>query len=130
MDILTRLSHEHDDLRALLAPIEAAAEARDAAALAASLSAARPALTDDLDAHIAAEEAEVFSAITKTLGDGLVANFYDEHVEIRAIRDEIYAGIARGEAPFGPSLRLCELIQEHQQREDLMLFPSAREMIG
>ncbi len=129
MDILTRLSHEHDDLRALLAPVESAAEARDATTLAASLNAARAALTDDLDSHIAAEEAEVFSAIVETLGDGLVANFYDEHVEIRAVRDEVYARLARGEAPFEPSLRLCELIQEHQQREDLMLFPSAREAV-
>ncbi|HEU0027892.1 MAG TPA: hemerythrin domain-containing protein [Ktedonobacterales bacterium] len=129
MDVLTRLSHEHDDLRVLLAPIKAAAEARDAPALAACLGAARAALTDDLDSHIATEEAKVFSAIAGTLGDGLVATFYDEHAEIRAIRDEIYTRLARDEAPFEPSLRLCELIQEHQEREDLMLFPSAREMV-
>jgi hemerythrin-like domain-containing protein len=129
MDELTQLSHEHDDLRALLAPIQSAAEARDAAALTASLSAARVALTDDLDAHIATEEARVFSAIAGTLGNGLVAAFYDEHAEIKGIRDAIYARLARGEAPYEPSLRLCELIQEHQQREDLMLFPSAREIV-
>lgn len=129
MDVLTQLSHEHDDLRALLAPIESAAEARDAAALTASLSAARLALTDDLDAHIAIEEASVFSAIAERLGDGLVATFFDEHAEIKGIRDAIYARLARGEAPFESSLRLCELIQEHQEREDLMLFPSAREML-
>lgn len=130
MDTLDRLSREHEDLRALLAPVESAAEARDAAALAASLEAARGALTDELDSHIVLEEAEVFTPTAAHLGEELVAVFYEEHNEIRATRDDIFARLARGEAPYRPSLRLCELILAHQQREDLMLFPSAREVMG
>lgn len=130
MDIYTRLSDEHEGLRAHLERIESAAQTRSAAALSASLDAAHVALTDDLDAHIAIEEAEAFSAIAETLGEGLVTPFTDEHVEIRALRDQIYSLLARGEAPYEPSLRLCELILAHQQREDLMLFPSAREALA
>lgn len=127
MDTLTRLSQEHDELRAHLERIEAAADARAAATLAASLESARAALTLELDAHIALEEAEAFAPIAETLGAGLVAPFYDEHVEIRATRDEAYALLERGEAPYAQALRLCDLILSHQQREDMMLFPSARE---
>lgn len=130
MDTLTRLSHEHDDLRARLEPIESAAQAQDAPALAALLRAAQDTLTAELDAHIATEEVEVFSAIAGTMGDGLVAPFRDEHVEIRAVRDDIYAWLARGAAPYALSLRLCDLILAHQTREDLMLFPSAREALA
>ncbi len=130
MDTLDRLSREHEDLRALLAPVESAAEARDAAALAASLESARGALTNELDAHIVTEETDVFTPVSTHLGEDLVAVFYEEHEEIRATRDDVFARLERGEAPYGPSLRLCELILAHQQREDLMLFPSAREALG
>jgi hemerythrin-like domain-containing protein len=129
MEVLTRLSAEHETLRALLEGIASAAEAQDSAALTSRLETARAALTDDLDAHIAVEEAEAFAAISQTLGEDLVLPFCEEHVEIRALRDEIYERLARGEAPYGSSLRLCDLILAHQQREDMMLFPSAREAL-
>jgi hemerythrin-like domain-containing protein len=129
MDVLDQLTTEHNILRAYLERIQSATEARDATALSTSLEAARTALTDELDAHITVEEAEAFAAIVQTLGDGLVAPFHEEHVEIRALRDEVYTLLARCETPYEPSLRLCELILAHQQREDLMLFPSAREAL-
>ncbi|HLZ21783.1 MAG TPA: hemerythrin domain-containing protein [Ktedonobacterales bacterium] len=129
MDLLTQLSHEHKDLRAILEDIEAAAESRDATTLAANLEAARAALTQDLDTHIAVEEADAFVPIAGGLGKDLLTPFYEEHVEIRNLRDDIYARLARGEQPYEPCLRLCELILAHQQREDLMLFPSARETV-
>lgn len=127
MDVLTRLSHEHADLRTYIERIASAAEARDAATLAASLEAAHAALTIELDSHITVEETEAFTGIREELGEGLVAPFYEEHTEIRALRDDVFARMARGEAPYGLCLNLCELILAHQQREDLMLFPSARE---
>lgn len=128
MDTLAQLSQEHDALRIFLERIEAAAEARDTVALSVSLEVARAALTTDLDAHISVEEAEAFSPIAEALGVGLVAPFYEEHVEIRATRDEVYTRLERDEAPYAQALRLCDLILAHQQREDLMLFPSAREV--
>lgn len=129
MDVLTRLASEHDTLRAHLERIQVAAETRDTAALGASLEAARAALTDELDTHIAVEEAEVFAAVAEPLGEGIVQPFTDEHVEIRRLRDQVYTLLEQGRAPFDASLNLCELILAHQQREDLMLFPSAREVI-
>ena len=129
MDVLEQLTAEHSNLRAHLEHIQSAAEAQDPAALSAALEAAHTALTDDLDAHIAVEEAEAFNPLVQTLGDGLVEPFYEEHVEIRVLRDEVYSRLARGETPYEPSLHLCELILAHQQREDLMLFPSVREAL-
>ena len=129
MDILAQLSTEHERLRALLDHIESAAEARDAAALAQSLEQARAALTTELDAHIATEEAEAFGAIADALGEDLVTPFREDHSEIKATRDEVYERLGRGEAPYETSMRLCALLLSHQLREDLMLFPSAREAI-
>jgi hemerythrin-like domain-containing protein len=126
MDVITQLSNEHAALRGHLEQIELAAESRSAADLSRHLEAAHAALTDELNDHIAVEEAEVFSAAAGTLGDDLVAAFYDEHAAIQALRDEIYRRIAQGQPPFEQSLQLCELILSHQQREDVMLFPSVR----
>lgn len=126
MDIITQLSHEHAALRDYLEQIELAAESQSAADLSRHLEAAHDALTQELDAHIAVEEAEVFAAAAGTLGDDLVATFYDEHIAIQALRDEIYRRIAQGQPPFAQSLHLCELVLAHQQREDVMLFPSVR----
>jgi Hemerythrin HHE cation binding domain len=125
MDVLIRLSREHADLRRHIERIASAAEARDAFALAASLEAARAALTSELDFHITVEETEAFSA----MGEDLVAPFYAEHIEIRVLRDAVFAQLKQGETPYGLSLDLCELVLAHQQREDLMLFPSAREAL-
>ena len=127
MDVLTRLTSEHDTLRTLLERIQVAAGARDAAALAASLEAARPTLTDELDTHIVIEETEAFAPIAQTLGEEALAHYYQDHVEIRALRDELFAQLARGEMPYETSERLCKLILIHQQYEDQKLFPQGHE---
>ena len=129
MDVLTRLSGEHEQLRAHLERIQAAAEAHDDAAVRAALREARVALTDELDAHIILEEAEAFAAIGEALGEGLIEPFREEHVEVRMLRDEVFAAVERGQAPHAAALGLCDLILNHQQREDLVLFPSAREAV-
>lgn len=127
MDLLTHLSDEHERLRAHLVRIQAAAEAHDDEMVRAALDAARTMLTDGLDAHIALEEAEAFAAIGKALGnEDLLEPFREEHVEVRLRRDELFAAVDHGEVPHGSALALCELILDHQQREDLVLFPSAR----
>ena len=129
MDVLTRLSGEHEQLRAHLERIQAAAEAHDGEALRAALCEARAALTDELDAHIILEEAEAFAAIGEALGEGLVEPFREEHVEVRVLRDEVVAAMERGQVPHAAALDLCDLILNHQRREDLVLFPSAREAV-
>jgi acid phosphatase class B len=126
MDVVTRLSYEHEQLSEHLTRIQTAAEMRDDDALRTALRAAGDAIADELDAHIALEEAVVFSAIGATLGEELVAPFRAEHIRVRALRDAVRAGFDRGEAPYSAAPELCDLILSHQQREDQMLFPSAR----
>ncbi len=124
MDVLTRLSDEHEALLAVIVSIQEAAEAGDNAALVARLRAGQVALTDELDAHIALEEDVAFAPIEEAVGEGFVAPFRSEHTEIRALRDGVLAGADAGRAPIGLCLQFCDLIQSHMQREDLMLFPS------
>ncbi|HEU5349723.1 MAG TPA: hemerythrin domain-containing protein [Ktedonobacterales bacterium] len=126
MDVLIRLTAEHDATRALLEPVIAAAKARDPRALSASLEVAHTALTDGLDTHIEVEE-EAFAAIAEKLGHEHLAQYYKDHVEIRALRDDVYRQLTQGTAPFEASLRLCNLILIHQQYEDHKLFPEAHE---
>ena len=129
MDVLARLSSEHDTLLPLIVEIQAAAEAGDHATLVARLKSGRAALTGELDAHIALEEDVAFALIAQALGEELVAPFRSEHTEIRALRDETLAGADAGDVPVGRCLQLCDLIQAHMQREDAMLFPSARDAV-
>jgi hypothetical protein len=125
MDVLAQLAGEHEHLRIYLERIQAAAEAHDDEALQATLHTAHAALTEELDSHMALEEVEAFLAIGEALGEKVLEPFREEHIEVRVLRDELLAALERGEAPHGTALRLCELILNHQQREDMMLFPSA-----
>lgn len=125
-NVLTMPSDEHDTLLPIIVEIQAAAEVQDETALFAELVANRAALTQELDAHITLEEDVAFTLIEKAIGEEIVTPFRTEHAEIRALRDEVLSQADTGVAPFNLCLQLCDLIQAHMQREDLMLFPSAR----
>jgi iron-sulfur cluster repair protein YtfE (RIC family) len=125
-NVLTRLSDEHDTLLPLIVEIHVAAEAQDMTILLAKLLAGRAALTEELDAHIAFEEDVAFSIIGQAIGEEIVAPFRTEHTEIRQLRDAVLAQADSGSAPFNLCLQLCDVIQAHMQREDLMLFPSTQ----
>jgi hemerythrin-like domain-containing protein len=128
-NVLARLSDEHDTLLPLIAEIQAAAEAQDETALFAELISGRAALTQELDAHITLEEDVAFSLIGQAIGEEIVTPFRTEHTEIRALRDEVLSQADSGVVSFNLCLQLCDLIQAHMQREDMMLFPSAREVL-
>ncbi|MGZ3616844.1 MAG: hypothetical protein ACXWOL_08200 [Ktedonobacteraceae bacterium] len=129
INVLARLSDEHDTLLPLIVEIQAAAEAQDETALLDELVAGRAALTEELDTHIALEEDVAFNIIGQAIGEEIVTPFRTEHTEIRALRDEVLSQANAGVAPFNLCLQLCELIQAHMQREDMMLFPSARDAL-
>ncbi len=129
-NVLSRLSEEHDTLLPIIVEIQAAAEAQDETALIAELAAGRAALTQELDAHIALEEEVAFSLIGQAIGEEIITPFRTEHTEIHALRNEVLAQADAGVAPFNLCLQLCDLIQAHMQREDMMLFPSARDALG
>lgn len=85
-----------------------------------------------LDHHIAQEDDVLFPAYALASGgNGLVAQFEAEHREILALRDELLAACENGgAAKLGSvSARFAELLGEHMRREDMMLFPSARETL-
>lgn len=125
IDVFTRLSEEHETLLPLLLDIQEAAEAGDMPALVEKLAAGRTALTTELDAHMALEDDVAFASITESLGPEMVLPFRAEHDEIRSLRDRVLAGSNGGRVSPNLCLQLCDLIQGHMQREDVMLFPSA-----
>ena len=128
-NVFARLSDEHDTLLPLIVEIQAAAEAQDETALLDELVVGRTALTEELDTHITLEEDVAFNIIGQVIGEEIVTPFRTEHTEIRALRDEVLSQADAGIAPFNLCLQLCDLIQTHMQREDMMLFPSARDAL-
>jgi iron-sulfur cluster repair protein YtfE (RIC family) len=129
-DVLARISEEHETLLPLVMEIQRTAEARDIPALLKNLANGREALTTELDAHIALEEDDAFALIEQVVGEGFVAPFRAEHKEIFTLRDKVLAGADAGSIPLNLCLELCDLIHEHMQREDAMLFPSARDALA
>ena len=128
-NVFARLSDGHDTLLPLIFEIQAAAEAQDETALLDELVVGRTALTEELDTHITLEEDVAFNIIGLVIGEEIVTLFRTEHTEIRALRDELLSQADTGIAPFNLCLQLCELIQMHMQREDMMLFPSTRDAL-
>jgi len=63
------------------------------------------------------------------LGEGMVSLFVEEHVRIRALRDQVYERMGQGRADFNECAELCDLLTDHMTREDQMLFPSARDVL-
>ncbi len=85
-----------------------------------------------LEHHIAQEDDVLFPAYAQASGgNGLVAQFEAEHREILALRDELLAACESGDgARLGSvTARFAELLGDHMRREDMMLFPSARETL-
>ncbi len=125
IDVFSRLSEEHETLLPLILEIQAAAETGDIPALVEKLAAERNALTTELDAHMVLEDDVAFASVAESLGQEIVLPFRTEHDEIRSLRDRVLAGADGGRVSIDLCLQLCDLIQAHMQREDLMLFPSA-----
>lgn len=124
-DVFTTLSQEHEALLPLLLDIQSAAEAADIPALVEKLIAGHQALTAELDVHIALEDDGAFVTVEEALGKEVVLPFRAEHSEIRALRDQMLAGADAGRVSIDLCLQFCDLLQDHMQREDAMLFPSA-----
>ncbi len=129
--LIDQLSAEHADLlpctdRLLDLAASAGPELREA------IDSCAAKLSTPLDSHIAQEDDVLFPAYARASGgEGLVAQFRAEHREILALRDELLAARASGDAgKLGAiSAQLAELLGDHMRREDVMLFPSAREAL-
>ena len=129
MSVLTYLSDEHRSLLALITDMQQAAEAKDRIALQVRFTAARDALTRELEAHMALEEAVAFPPIGRARGEHFLEPFQEEHREIRALRDLLLERAAAGKVPADLCLILCDLIIAHMRREERMLFTPACEAI-
>lgn len=112
------LGEDHAALWSLLDRLEQAAPGDE---LTAVVDEARAVLDAELDAHIAAEDTDLFPALREPLGEGLVATFESEHREIQSLRDRL---LASGDADV--AIALCDLLRSHTTKEEAMLFPSAR----
>lgn len=124
------LETEHSEVRSALDKVDLAVEDEDAAALRNALESGSPVLREGLDAHSVAEDDRLFPAISGAIGGGVVEVFVEEHNRIRSLRDQIFAAFARGDADFDRSGEFSELLRGHIDREEAMLFPSAREILS
>ncbi|MHB1891514.1 MAG: hemerythrin domain-containing protein [Acidimicrobiales bacterium] len=124
--LIDQLEIEHVDVRRALAMLGSAVEEGDATALQGALAAGAEALGTALDVHSGAEDERLFPRIAPMIGEGMVSAFAEEHVRIRALRDQVYESSAQGGADFGGCTELCELLLDHMEREDRALFPAAR----
>ncbi len=128
--LIGTLEGEHVEVRDALAKIDSAVTVKNASALSDALTSASEVLGTALDSHSLAEDNDLFPAIAEMMGEGLVSVFVEEHTRIRSLRDQIYQAMDRGDADFERSGEFSELLGDHIDREDAMLFPSARNMLA
>ncbi len=128
--LIDRLESEHVDVLQALKTVRVAVEAHDGAALREALEASGEEFGTALNLHIEAEDEHLFPQIAEMIGEGMVSVFVDEHVQIKALRDQVYERLAQGETDFDGCAELCELLSAHTQREDQVLFPSARGVLA
>lgn len=130
LELLDRLGREHVEVREALAALGPPAQAGDLVELAARLPGCASVLGPALNEHSALEDEQLFPAVAALLGEDMVGTFAGEHDRIRALRDEVYDGLARGSVTAGVCIELCELLGDHIDREDEALFPAARGVLG
>lgn len=128
--LIETLEKEHSEVRDALDRIDSAVDAEDSDSLRQALSAGAPVLGEGLDSHSAAEDDRLFPALSEAMGEGIVGAFVGEHDEIRSLRDQVYESIDRGKADFGKSGEFSELLRSHIDREEAMLFPSAKDILS
>jgi iron-sulfur cluster repair protein YtfE (RIC family) len=130
--VLDRLRAEHAELLPRIERLLELAQFQSPA-LAATLDADLELLGAPLEAHIALEDDVLFPAYAEATGaHSVVEVFSDEHREILKIRNELRAlrqlGVD-GKTLATTVLRLTDALMPHQEREEMMLFPSASELM-
>ncbi len=133
-DPLLRFEREHAEALEVLDRLDHAATSLEHGAVPAPhLAAAREALAFIRSAvrrHNEAEERALFPFIEDALPAAL---FVEEHVRLRAIEEALDTALA-GDDParraVDPALELVALLREHIERENNVLFPAARTLLG
>jgi hemerythrin-like domain-containing protein len=127
--LIDRLEGEHAEVRHALDAL-GSVEHGDGVALRGALAAGLEVLGTGLDVHSADEDEDLFPRLAAMMGHGMVSVFVEEHVRIRALRDQVYESMRQGVADFDGCAELCELLGDHMEREDQALFPSARSVLA
>lgn len=132
-DPLRRFEAEHREALAELAQLEEAAlglrGGSDTARHLSTAARVHAVLSTAVRAHNDAEERALFPLLAD---DPTVPVFVEEHRQLRALEEELAAGLDAGEAHriAGTALHLVDLLRSHIEREERMLFPSARAALG
>lgn len=132
-DPLTIFEQEHAEALRELERLERAALAAQDGANGAhvleTLRAAHRFLSQAVRQHNEKEERALFPV----LGDAAPTQiFEDEHVRLRALEDELLEALEASSpaAAVRPSLAIVALLRAHIERENEVLFPMARELLG
>jgi hemerythrin-like domain-containing protein len=128
--LIDRLESEHVDVRHALETLGPAIEGDDGVALRAGLAAGVSVLGTGLDVHSGAEDDDLFPRIASMIGEGMVNVFAEEHVRIISLRDQVFERLGQGVADFDGCVELRELLGDHMEREDQVLFPAARSVLA
>jgi len=124
--LIDQLESEHVDVLHAVAMLRPSIETHDEVALKGALAAGGEALGAALTKHSEVEDQDLFPRIAEMIGEGMVSHFVEEHVRIRALRDRVYERMGQGAADFDGCAELCDLLADHMDREDQVLFPTAR----
>jgi hemerythrin-like domain-containing protein len=127
--LIDRLESEHVEVRHALDGL-GSVEQGDAVALRRALEAGFEILGPGLDDHSRDEDDDLFPRIAAMIGQEMVSVFVEEHVRIRALRDQVYQRMRQGVADFEGCAELGDLLSDHMEREDKALFPSARDVLA
>jgi hemerythrin-like domain-containing protein len=127
--LIDRLESEHVEVLDAVATLSPAVEAKDQVALTGALAAGAGTLGTTLTRHSEVEDEDLFPRIAAMIGEGMVSLFVEEHVRIRALRDQVYERMGQGVADFDGCAELCDLLADHMEREDKVLFPAARNVL-
>jgi iron-sulfur cluster repair protein YtfE (RIC family) len=128
--LTTFFQQDHRSCDARWAKVEAAADAGDGAAV----SAAFQAFDTQMRRHLGWEEQVLFPAFEEATGmvGGPTAVMRHEHTQMRAVLDQMQAANTAGDhellVDHGDTLLM--LIQQHNAKEEQMLYPMAERALG
>jgi len=128
--LIGQFENEHVEVREALARIDAGVDARDSDVVKSALASSSGVLVAGLDEHSSTEDNALFPRIAEFLGQGMVGVFAAEHIQILALRNQIYSNLERGVADFEGCASFSELLASHIDREDSMLFPASRGVLA
>lgn len=132
-DPLTRFEEEHEAALAALARLEAAATALLAGSSPAPhlavIREVQRLLSGAIREHNEAEERVLFPLIRE---DAPVGPFMDEHQVLWGLERELETALEQraGERTARLSLAIVDLLRAHIERENAVLFPMARSLLG